>query len=662
MAILTTNRSVINKDERDVPLMNNKEYFLVFLLAAFLLFFLYLLAKRSFKIRPRNAYIVGGILFASIASIPIIHQSVLGNLSTFYSVARYLSFAFLLAGALVFTLDLFPRMTNGNFLYTLVSIGVILTALYGCIYSYIAEWNKYSDIFTGIFPEKDYIAIVPQSFTSNRNAYSWVLLMGQIGASYLETRKGRLINWILMIFFLINQIFVLSKTGLGLAGLLFLSFLIYRLIVSFRKRRKITLIILISVIVVLVVTLIVLLNVGTFTDTYLDYLRYALSVTSKGIEDSFNARLRIVEAGFWSLNQNPISLIFGFGYTYWYTPYYQFAGNYFAMDIAFMRSMLSNGFIGLGISLLLWGYVLFIIIKAMRNKMKGGVFFLFIYIIFGIRSFFELTDFLAFDVFGIMLYFFTYLPCASYLNKRKALLNNEEIELASVEKEKHPLELSSFYLFLTPIFALLIAFYPTFGLSGYYLLFNLVLAFIFFPMFLYGFYYGYKKRNKEITMVVGITFSLLYLGSSIIFPFFLKDIWGTLIPLMILITPLVLFHAAIDKDIMKGQIFNYIYPMIILLAVGGGFFYINNKYFSSLSTFALVFLIVDIVFLSLTLGLLFSRRSHKLWAYREYQCDLLSHNLEVIELTGLFVHKEKRLEEYRKLDIYNLESARDLKD
>lgn len=655
MVILTTNRSVINQGDGLAPFLSDKEYFLAFLLGASLLVFLLILAKRSFGIRPRNQFIILWILFGLVGSVPIIYQAVLGNLNNFWTISRYISYVWLLGGAVVYTLECFPKMANGTYLYSLVAIGIILTALYGCIYSYINEASVYKKVYECFISGESFSHVRTLSFTSNKNVYGWLLVMGQISACYLQTRKFRFINFLLNIFFFANTIFTMSKASILISLCVVIIFGIYRFFACIKKKPLMVSGGALLIIIFLgIASYAVFLAPNSSSSPLAQHVRYFFDWITQRAVTSFNGRVSGTSYMWDSLKGDPMTVLFGFGYTYWNIPFYKFMNtSFYPVDMTCFMVLLENGVVGLAFSIATWIYVLVIVIKAMKQGMKGGTFFLLAWIMFLARSFAESADFLCLDVFGVVLYLLVYLPPASYLAHRKALKAEKKEEDIIVSSEKK-LSVGPFYAFAAPLFALGLAFYPTYGLKDHYLLVNMILCYVLVPMLLDGFYYAYKKRNKEISMVVGSTFSLLYLVSAIIVPFFIKDLFGCLIPLIAFVPAIILYHVVIDKDILVGQWKKWIYYLLLGSIIGCIFLTINYFHFASLSTFAIVFMVIDIIVITLGVDLTLSSWSYPLLYKGENVYSRCMSELEKREVTGIHFSREKREAKYQELNIYNL--------
>lgn len=650
MGLLTTNRSYINQGDGMAPFLTNKEYFFTFIGAFAFLAFAYYLSIKTFKSRPRIYILIAGLIFACLGSVPIILHAVNGEFG-FLDVSRYLSFWYLTIAGVIFTLECFPKTTKGTYIYSLVAIGLILTALYGCVYSYIAEWPKYQRIIDGDFITDNY----PLGFTSNRNIYAWLLLVGQIAACYLQTRKPRIINWILILFFGFNQFFVVSKTCFILSLVLLGAFFIYRVVVSLRQRKVFTIILLVAVGAAIFALIVAGINLpDTILGTWWQHTVFVFDKVGDRFGPSYNSRVMCFQKAWEVASVDTLKLIFGYGHSYWPVALYAHDGKYVPMDITWGVALLENGIVGIVLSAIVWIYALVIITKAMVQKMKGGFFFSLVWLIFVARSFAEAADFLNFDAFGIVLYLLIYLPPASYLAKRKEELSRtEDEEPVVMTAPKHETaSCSTIYAIVTPIFAVLMAFAWQI-LPGYSLLVNLIISFVLFPMLLYGFYYGYKK-GKEVLFVVGLVLSFMYMGVSFFTPFIVDGVLGCIIPLGVFIIPLCVMLVVVDKNLLVGQVGYWIVHLAVGLVIGLGFYTLAHFYFAGYSTYSIVLCVFDVLIVSVLVEIFISTRIQEHISYCEYQFSRCIDHLEKIELVGLFTRKAKREEKYRELNIYNL--------
>lgn len=661
MGLMTADRGVINMTDGVAPFLTNTQYFLIAIGATALLFGAYVLAYRNFKVKPKAFYIVFGIIFFICAMIPVAYQMVRGSLYYTPNILQDISYPIIMVAGIIFALSCFPRCSNGTYIYTLVALGIVITAMYGCIYSYVTESEMYSRIFNGIFPSSLYD--VPKSFTGNRNVFAWLLLMGQIAFSYLETRKSSFFNWLFMVFFFFNQFFVISKTGMLLSAILLAVFAIYRFIVGVRDHLVRTLAILAGSVLALILAFCILqVTVGAYFNQYLNYIGFVIE-GSKDIS-SYSVWMRIddFQDAYSIISSSTITKYFGFGYSAWQKVLFTWAGKPTSMDISWGVNLLQNGFAGIAISAFIWLIVLFTILKAMKQRMRGGFFFLLIYLLFLARSVMEAADFVRLDLFGALLYAVIYLPCASHIAKRKELIEKDPLEpkYATIPFPEWKPTLAKVYAYMTPLWSLLLAFSDSIvggysdGPSRYYMI-NLIISYIVSPLLISGAFIGFKK-GKVISPIFGIIVNIIYLAASVGLPIYRPNLYSVVIPLAILVLAVIISIFYVSKDMFKGIWKTYIRYILMFGVIGGGFWYLMRYHPAHLTPyvqFCRGFIVIDAVVVCFAFDTAVFSDNWPTIAYWENKWERFSGYLEEVELTSLFISKKKRKERYSYLNIYN---------
>lgn len=659
MGLLTMNRSVIVPAEQNGDFLTNAQYFIMAIGTFAFLIGAYALSIRNFKVRPSRGFILFGALFLCSALVPIIYGIIFEGTSSLPYILRHVSYALLMVGGVVFMLSCLPKVTNGNYVYSLVAYGVIIVTIIACIYSYITETEMYTRIFVGDFPEVLYG--MPESFLGNRNTFAWLLLLGQISLCYLETRKGHLIHWILILYFWVNQVFLISKTGLILSTVLTVFFLIYRFVEGVKHSPIRTFILFSSCLLGLIILFLALeLALGDYFNQLLNYVAYILSRMPQASRNSLQVRLDYFMMAYNLISSSSFTKVFGYGYYHWQEVWFSVQGVGKAMDVTWGVNILENGFMGVILSCLIWLYVLFTIIKAMKRRMKGGPLILFVYLMFVARSFIEVNDFVNLNMFGILLYFFTYLPCASHMAKREYELSKDPLaeKFPANPYPKTP-SLARIYAWFTPVFALLIAFSELFmarfvgGASCIYLLLSLSIAYIFAPFLGYGYWCGLRK-GKAFSAIAGIVFSILYLLFAVMLPILLHDLLSLMVPLLFLLIGVGLFIYCSNKEDFNGIWGTWIRCLLEMALIGGGFFLLLHFYEGIHNAFCLGFVAIDIIILSYVADCAIFKGNDSIISYYEGKLERLAYKMEVVEVAGFFMKKEKREEKFAELNIYNV--------
>ena len=169
----------------------------------------------------------------------------------------------LIAAALCIYIGLFvlpKRFTSVSFIKYLGYIFFIFIFVL-IIYSYISEFNQYIGFIKYAFginrPEDKIIYdFTVQSFILHRNAYGMMMMIAIVFAFICNEFKHRWYFYALAIFFYINMVFSLCKTGLLISAISIFLYILYRLIVTYKnnkKRNKIALISIFSIVAVFVI-------------------------------------------------------------------------------------------------------------------------------------------------------------------------------------------------------------------------------------------------------------------------------------------------------------------------------------------------------------------------------------------------------------------------
>ena len=147
------------------------------------------------------------------------------------------------SGLLIYIgLFIFPkRFTSLAFLkYLGYALFIMLFIL--IIYGYIAQFDRYVAFFKHILgtdrTDPDIYHKTVYSFILHRNAYGMMMMVGIIFCCINHSIEHKWWYYLLAVFFYINMIFSLCKSGLIISAITFLVYVIYRLIVTFKEHKK----------------------------------------------------------------------------------------------------------------------------------------------------------------------------------------------------------------------------------------------------------------------------------------------------------------------------------------------------------------------------------------------------------------------------------------
>ena len=149
-----------------------------------------------------------------------------------YKIMYILCFLLLLLNIYI-SINYLIQRVNFNKQFIWISWIVIIVGLFMIVYSYITEMETYKMFFENI--TKIIKWFNPTSLTANPNSYASILLGAEFCSFGLYFNRKKNIYWIIGLFFCINMIFPMSRICLLLSFGLVLLFIIYKLIVTWKK-------------------------------------------------------------------------------------------------------------------------------------------------------------------------------------------------------------------------------------------------------------------------------------------------------------------------------------------------------------------------------------------------------------------------------------------
>lgn len=152
-------------------------------------------------------------------------------------------FELIAAAMLIYTgLFVFPkRFTSLKFIKYLgwLLFGFLLALI---VFGYIAEFDKYVGFIKYVLnidrtADNIYVFAV-QSFILHRNAYGMMMMVGIIFTLICHSFDKKWYYYAIAAFLYINMIFSLCKTGLLISALVVFIYVIYRLVSTYKERKK----------------------------------------------------------------------------------------------------------------------------------------------------------------------------------------------------------------------------------------------------------------------------------------------------------------------------------------------------------------------------------------------------------------------------------------
>ncbi len=352
---------------------------------------------------------------------------------------RYSAYALVVFSLLYLLFAIVPAITAGSKIYDLILLIAVVIVFTSVVFSYISEANLYQAILKNGGP--DDTLQIPTSWTNHKNVYAFVLFNGMVAEAILEAKCPHAWRWGLILFFYLNQFFVLSKTGLAAATLFMLGFYLWHFVKTLKKNKLRNWIILGVLLGGLVIFLLIgFLNpkalwLNRFLRNTWDYMIASISAT---LMDRIYVWSDVVRCIF----SFPLTLFCGVGYGNWNHVFYAYLlgdpNGFYPVDSSWITDLARAGIFGVVFCALLDLYVVYIIVDAIRHKSKIGV----VSALYGVglflRSFVESGDLANPDSFGMIYMALLVLPL---LSERYARLH-PEIEKARIDEILDPNDLS----------------------------------------------------------------------------------------------------------------------------------------------------------------------------------------------------------------------------
>lgn len=305
-------------------------------------------------------------------------------------------------------------------MFFIVTIILIATVAMG--YSLIVEWAKYGAILKNGYTNS---TNVPASFFNNRNPYASFLLSSQVMIVFLYylriTKKRRYIFFFAQIFFMTAILFTFSKTNIILSFLLFIFTYLSHLVLVLRKKKWWRFAFELLLALQLFGALIAFRFVPALGATEIAKFLTRLipdNIIKMG-SHSIDSRMDLWRYAWTLIVASPVTLLMGDGphisrYFYHIRMDYEMTGiptNGFGdYHNGFVEVLHTFGLIGLGLYLLIFGFIIYLTIRRSKTNRALAFFVLVSLLLFVMRSQTESLSMLLFKSEGIMASFTFVLP------------------------------------------------------------------------------------------------------------------------------------------------------------------------------------------------------------------------------------------------------------
>ena len=518
---------------------------------------------------------------------------------------RYSVYGLVVFSLLYLLFAIVPQITAGTQIFDLILAIAVAIVLGAILYSYITEADLYLAIIRHGGPDDG--LVIPTSWTSHKNVYSFVLFNGLVAEAILEAKCPHAWRWAIILFFYLNQFFVLSKTGLLIATLFVLGFYLWHFVKTLKKHKIRNWVIFGVVFGGLFLFLLIgllsprVLWLNRFLRNTWDYMVASISAT---LMDRVYVWSDVVRCIF----SFPLTLMVGAGYGNWAHVFYAYLlgdpNGYYPMDSAWVADLARAGIFGVLFSAILDLYVLYLLIDAISHHSKIGVVSALYAVGLFLRSFVEAGDLANPDSFGMIYMALLVLPLLSERYTRlHPAVEQEKAELLRQSKET-PLPsqpftsarfIPKFLALFCPLFVLATFAFLVVGIlsdnafvTGSDFFYAFLGIALFFPYLILGM--NYLLINRHFYGFITLLFwSVVDVALSVYLPS-LKTGWlGVLFPVLmgLVLLLVVLFSGIIpfDKSLAK---YPAIYSGLAVVLLFGGHSIIVSNPVSTYLTLALM--------------------------------------------------------------------------
>jgi len=228
--------------------MSDFEYYLSLIVVIFSVFGFLYLSHRFYKIKPNWWFLsIAVVLLVSNMVAVLIFPSIVqgfgensyGNTYPFVYIltpaarARFIISFAVTCLYLYLIFAIVPKVLRNSRQLSFYFFACIVVSLVSILWSYVFEYRIYQSYFDPSLTPN--INTVAMSFFNNRNTYGTMLLLGICCCAYLQTQSRHWWYYLIMAFFILNFVFVLSKTSMILALIFVVAFLIYRYVSTVKR-------------------------------------------------------------------------------------------------------------------------------------------------------------------------------------------------------------------------------------------------------------------------------------------------------------------------------------------------------------------------------------------------------------------------------------------
>lgn len=294
------------------------------------------------------------------------------------------------------------------FMNAMVIFGVL-----ACVNSMILYFDE---ILQTLGLQKGAFMVNIKSFFANRNQFAFFMYVAIIADLFMILRENKLIHKLLLLLFLVNLFFTMSRTGILVVAIF--AFIYFLTIDKINKKTKIILLVLGTILLVAVVFIINEIN-PTLIKKFARFER---------IKD-LSGRTDIWARGINLLKENPINLLFGVG-RFQGVELLKFETKSFSQfHNIYIDSLVTGGLMELLFVLYIYGVVIRKVFKSNMDKKYKGLY---------LSAFITFAIYICFESFGrfsigcsdtLCLIFFVTIPMLhADSNKEKDKMNEGKVE------------------------------------------------------------------------------------------------------------------------------------------------------------------------------------------------------------------------------------------
>lgn len=531
----------------------NREYLLALgaTLAVFLSF--RFVVKRHFKATENWPFLIlFSVLFIGSVLAVVFGEGIRGETGELIykatelpDVLRWCSLAFVSYFGLYSIVAYVPKIARGTQTFKIVVYVVMGIALAAVIYSLATETELYVEWFKMV-TEGGEMVDYPKSWMDNRNVFGILVFMVMPCEMYLQVKRPSWHRWIVMLLVALFELILMSKATL-LCVVTFLPIVfVWSVVRGFKKHPIQRLALLFSGLLIVAIIAIspFLSEFGILTE-YSNYARKFFEELPTLLQNSTASRDFINEKILRYMNDNPLSLVFGFG-----------LGNarpsinaimngdpnvWTPLDNTWVYALVNGGIIAWVAQIVMWIGVFAIIVKGFYRRSSYAMPIFATYLAFLFRSFGESATFNVPNVYGFLLLLLIPLPLMAeeYRAKKPELMQMDATaHVDSLQFVGKPFGKSAFdkYFIVTSLpFAVLLVLLPwmslftdfSFPWLDNYFIASLAVTAFGFPFVLASCHNAFIKKKGALG-----AFLILFALAELISPlavFFLEPMYALII-------------------------------------------------------------------------------------------------------------------------------------